>query len=398
MAYLSYRENKRLVAFLCLQFISLSSGPAFAAADASMPDTPIPPQAAPDAGDNSSTSNSGSSGAAAASSKSDAPKSSSGANTPEASPAASGSSGAADAPKAQASPNPLDEISPELAKRLQDLESHFFGHIYTTEPVEHRMTRLERFVFGTETGGPYPIRIDRLASTLLVSDPDGTKREIKLKPPREELKPQTANSNGDSGGGNSSGGSANSNANNGSNIDSPPANTQAAASPAAPVMPVAGGSQPDEPVIQKTDLDEPPTYRRTVAISAPVSLSKQPKVLVMQVTKSTFTTVGKPNDIIRELDQAIRVHPSDPELFFERAKAYIQMDKLSNALNDLSDAIRDQPNKSDYYIARAWCYKKLGNSYLAADDIKQARFVDPGLPPQIDLLQNNKAIAPAQTE
>jgi len=80
------------------------------------------------------------------------------------------------------------------------------------------------------------------------------------------------------------------------------------------------------------------------------------------------------------------VHPSDADLYFERAKAMIQMDKISAAINDLADAIRNQPNRSEYYLARAWCYKRLGNTYLAEDDIKQARFVNPALPKDINLL------------
>jgi tetratricopeptide (TPR) repeat protein len=136
--------------------------------------------------------------------------------------------------------------------------------------------------------------------------------------------------------------------------------------------------------------------RRRAAYSP--AIAQKPKVLVLKVSKGFFATEGKPGEIIKELDQAIRVHPSDPDLMYERAKAYIQIDKFSNALNDLSDAIIGQPNKSEYYIARAWCYKKLGNSYLAADDLKQARVVDPSLPPQIDLLQNAKNLTAGSTE
>jgi hypothetical protein len=39
---------------------------------------------------------------------------------------------------------------------------------------------------------------------------------------------------------------------------------------------------------------------------------------------------------------------------------------------------------------------KLGNSVLAADDIKQARFVDPGLPAKIDLTEPSRDSASSQ--
>ena len=271
----------------------------------------------------------------------------------------------------------VDELDEQLEKKLEDLESHFFGHIYRTEPAERRVVRLERFVFGTESGGPYLTRINHIASTLSVADPDGTKREIKLH--RKEAPPQPvaqeqpqqqptqepqrqAQDTGE-GGGNSIP----------NIVDSPEEHTvKTPLESATPVMP------PRAPQVVMTPA----------AISA--EMKQPPKMLVLQVSKGTFATTSNPGESIKELDVAIRVHPSDAELMFERAKVWIQMDKLSSALNDLSDAIMHDPNKSSYYLARAWCYKKLGNSYLAADDVKQARFVDPSLPLKIDLLQTSK--------
>ncbi len=275
-----------------------------------------------------------------------------------------------------ASPIP-SELGEELERKLEDLESHFFGHIYRSESAEKRVARLERFVFGTDSGGPLPIRINHIASTLSVADPDGTRREIKLHPKetqpvaQEQSGQQSSQSTQESGqsGSNSIPNIVNSN------------DERIVKTPSEQAIPIA------------TPM---PTSRPSPLAVAPVmptpGSDQSQKVLVLQVTKSTFATPGNPGESIRELDVAIRVHPSDAELMFERAKAWIQMDKFTSALNDLSDAILHDPNKSAYYLARAWCYKKLGNAYLAADDVKQARFVNPSLPPQIDLLQNNKDI------
>ncbi len=286
----------------------------------------------------------------------------------------------------KASPNPIDELGPKLAKKLQELESHFFGHLYVTDEIEKRIVRLERFVFGTESGGPFLTRIEHIASSLNLTDPDGTKREVKLSPKQQPK------------------------------AEAPAAATAAQDPPAAEANgeTVAPGSEP--PVPQLSDLtktqaiapkpaespDEkvlPPqmevtpvlgsTPRKIAEISTAV-VDEKPRGPVLQVTKDFFSTVGKPSEIIKELDMAIRVHPNDPELMFERGKAYIQLNKYNTALNDLSDAIMNQPNKSAYYIARAFCYKNLGNSYLAADDVKQAHFVDPSLPPQVDFVLSGK--------
>jgi hypothetical protein len=272
----------------------------------------------------------------------------------------------------------VSELGDELEKKLEDLESHFFGHIYRSEAAEKRVVRLERFVYGTESGGPLPIRINHIASTLTVADPDGTKREINLHP--KQTQPVAQEQSGQQG----------------------PQPTQDAGQAGNSIPNIV--NSPEEHMV-KTPVDSGipiatpvPTPKATPLAVSPVmpnpstSAEQSPKILVLQVTKSTFATPGNPGESIKELDVAIRVHPSDAELMFERAKAWIQMDKISSALNDLSDAILHDPNKSTYYLARAWCYKKLGNTYLAADDIKQARFVNPSLPAQIDLLGNSKEI------
>jgi hypothetical protein len=273
-------------------------------------------------------------------------------------------------------PNLLEELGPALAKKLQDLEAHFFGHLYVTEQVERRIVRLERFIFGTESGGPFPTRIDHIAGSLNVSDPDGSKREVKLKPKEETPAKQEAPV-----------------------VESPApqlndlAKEAAEAPSAIPKLVDSPDEHLSTPQMEVTPVLGA-TPRKIAEISTAVMPDRQHGP-TLQITKDFFATVGKPSEIIKELDQAIRIHPSDPELMFERGKAYIQLDKFNMALNDLSDAIMNQPNKSAYYLARAWCYRKLGNSYLAADDVKQAHFVDPGLPPQVDFVLNGKAAGAA---
>ena len=273
-------------------------------------------------------------------------------------------------------PDPIDELGAAVAKKLQDLEAHFFGHLYVTEQVERRIVRLERFIFGTESGGPFATRIDHIASSLKVSDPDGSKREVKLKP-KEEAPPTQEIPTAEA--------------------PAPQLNDLAKEASEAPSAIPKLVDSPEEH-LSTPQMEVTPvlgaTPRKIAEISTAV-ISDRPHGPTMQITKDFFATVGKPNEIIKELDQAIRIHPSDPELMFERGKAYIQLDKFNLALNDLSDAIMNQPNKSAYYLARAWCYRKLGNSYLAADDVKQAHFVDPGLPPQVDFVLNGKGVSSA---
>lgn len=292
--------------------------------------------------------------------------------------------------------NTVAQIGAALSLKLKELENHFFGHLYITESVSHRIVRLERFVFGTESGGPFNTRIEHVASSLNVTDPDGSKRSINIEPkaPPPTAVTPPANTGADNKAGMEEESQATADQKNSaasSDLQALAAAGNAKAN-AAPGVPTSVSTPPSErpatqmevsPVVNSKD-------RKIATISTTVMPDRPGGGLTLQVTKDYFSTSGKPAEIIKELDQAIRVHPNDPELMFERGKAYLQLDKFSNALTDLSDAILGQPNKSAYYIARAWCYKKLGNSYLAADDVKQAHFVDPALPPQVDLVMDTK--------
>ena len=162
------------------------------------------------------------------------------------------------------------------------------------------------------------------------------------------------------------------------------------------------GGQPFDNESVNVAPKEAPSVQAAEQVPVPMSVPNvtppppRPKQVVLHVSKESFPSDGSPQRLIKELTYAIKVHPLDPDLQYQRAKASIQLDKYENALEDLSDAIMNQPNKSDYYIARAWVYMKLGNSVLAADDIKQARFVDPGLPAKIDLSQPSRTSASSQ--
>jgi hypothetical protein len=311
--------------------------------------------------------------------------------------AVAGSSDSKDEPDPMAAEaNTVSQIGATLSLKLKELENHFFGHLYITEPVSRRITRLERFVFGTESGGPYATRIEHVASSLSVSDPDGSKRTISIEPKAPPPPQAAADSAAPTG---TAAPQAQASADNATQSDEQAPN---ASSPKAPAdlqaLAAAGNAKASAPAVPASvsgpGMEVSPVVnsrtRKTAEISTSVLPDRPGGGLTLQVNKAYFVVAGKPEQMIKELDLAIRVHPNDPELMFERGKAYIQLEKFNNALNDLSDAILGQPNKSAYYVARAWCYKRMGNSFLAADDIKQAHFVDPGLAPQVELVTDTK--------
>lgn len=62
---------------------------------------------------------------------------------------------------------------PEAASaELQKLEKRFFMHDFTTEPIEQRLARMEKFTLGETNTGTPESRVDRLAAILDTHDSD----------------------------------------------------------------------------------------------------------------------------------------------------------------------------------------------------------------------------------
>jgi len=302
----------------------------------------------------------------------------------------------------QAKPAFVDDATSKLSKdeqtQLELLENHFFGRIHPAEVLSRRIERLERFVFGVEAGGTeYGARLDKLSATLSTVDPDGKKRVISIAPPPAPLEaglPAAVSDNKDQ-------------------PTAPPAvrqgdtNVPSSVSTSSPASAASVGPREEntEQTVAgmsgaDTAAEDNKTKEDFYKVSPVMALAHQPSLAgqgrselhqadvagVLHCNKSLFPIDGEPVRVMHELSLAIKVHPLDPELLFERAKAEMLLDKIHNALSDLSDAIMNNPNRSLYYLARAWCYKRFGNSVLANDDLKQAKFVDPGLPAKIDFL------------
>ncbi|MDR3613596.1 MAG: hypothetical protein P4L53_08515 [Candidatus Obscuribacterales bacterium] len=304
----------------------------------------------------------------------------------------------------------VDEATAKLSKgeqtQLELLENHFFGRVHPSEVLDRRIERLERFVFGIAASGTeYGARLDKLSATLSTVDPDGKKRVISIAPPTappEAGLPNVVNDTRDQ-------------------PMAPTAVTRADSNgPSSSSLPTSGVGPREEitpqTVAGMTGADNAAEDNKTKEDFykvAPVMASSQRPSLAGQVkselhqgevagvlhcNKSLFPIDGEPVQVMHELSLAIKVHPLDPELMFERAKAEMLLDKIDNALSDLSDAIMNNPNRSLYYLARAWCYKRSGNSVLANDDLKQAKFVDPGLPAKIDFLPSTANSEASKTQ
>jgi hypothetical protein len=301
----------------------------------------------------------------------------------------------------------VDDATSKLSKdeqtQLELLENHFFGRVHPSEVLSRRIERLERFVFGTEANGTeYGVRLDKLSATLSTVDPDGKKRVISIAPPPsppEAGLPAAVSDNKDQPmapavvtQGDTNVPSSVSGASSGSSSASSSASEVGPREEITPQT-IAGMTGADNAEDNKTKDDfykvapvMASAQRPSLAGQVKNELHQGAVAGVLHCNKDLFPIDGEPVRVMHELSLAIKVHPLDPELMFERAKAEMVLDKIDNALSDLSDAIMNNPNRSLYYLARAWCYKRSGNSVLANDDLKQAKFVDPGLPAKIDFL------------
>ncbi|CAN5414027.1 hypothetical protein BH10CYA1_BH10CYA1_01790 [soil metagenome] len=148
---------------------------------------------------------------------------------------------------------------------------------------------------------------------------------------------------------------------------------------------------------QSGPTDEDATPTSTASIPESSSSSSTTSSISTSAASSIAATAGAQEplhlrpalfasgaDKIGDISSAISLDPKNPTLLFKRARAYIQLKKYENAVNDLSDALMNNPNNASYYLCRALVYHLIGTDVLAAEDIKQAQFCDPGLPKVID--------------
>jgi len=286
--------------------------------------------------------------------------------TPDSAPAggsaAGAKSGATDAsasdsngaPASAATPaTPATGAPPAVVRQISHWEDQFFTRQYVIDDVDKRLGRIEQLVFGAvQTGGDQE-RIGKLKAALNQQGdgpalPAGVAEFVTPAPAPAVSDDKVAAQR--------------------SSADNP-ADNASGDRPAAVPAAVSGIADDHEPpaIVKSLNLEDKPM-----------------RVAELHVTKKQFATVLQPQRVIQNLSEAIRDNPKDPELVYQRAKAFIQVDKLDRALGDLSDAIEMQPNLSDFYLARAFVYHLMGNSVMQELDLSRARFVDPHFPAKVD--------------
>ena len=101
-----------------------------------------------------------------------------------------------------------------------------------------------------------------------------------------------------------------------------------------------------------------------------------PRSGVLYLDSQFFSVPGDPKAVAKDYGDAIRSNGTDSELYFLRAKAFIQLGDWHQAMTSLTDAIQLSPNRAQYYLGRAYVNFRLGKKVLAEQDLEQARFHD----------------------
>lgn len=100
--------------------------------------------------------------------------------------------------------------------------------------------------------------------------------------------------------------------------------------------------------------------------------------------------LSQPTRRIEDIDEAIRMDPSNPGLYYERGRVYKRVGNLDRAIKDFSDAIKLNPMIAKYYLDRARCYHEQNKQTLCQSDIKRAQSVDPKVPRHITFVDDTK--------
>jgi tetratricopeptide (TPR) repeat protein len=80
--------------------------------------------------------------------------------------------------------------------------------------------------------------------------------------------------------------------------------------------------------------------------------------------------------ILAELLLAEKNAPFDPDVFYLRGKAYIAMNRYSDAVAALRRSIELRPMETGPYYQLAKIYQKLGEPKLAAEQFQRVKYLE----------------------
>jgi len=80
--------------------------------------------------------------------------------------------------------------------------------------------------------------------------------------------------------------------------------------------------------------------------------------------------------VLDELVQAENSAPLDPDVFYQRGKVYVAMNRYDDAVAALRRSIELRPMEAGPYYQLARLYQKLGQSKLAAEEFQRVKYLE----------------------
>jgi tetratricopeptide (TPR) repeat protein len=107
---------------------------------------------------------------------------------------------------------------------------------------------------------------------------------------------------------------------------------------------------------------------------------------------------GKPDDAIRDLNEALRLDPKNADAFNTRGFAYAKKGDFVRALADYDAAIKLNPLGAVFYANRGYVYEADKKKKDAIDEFKHALRLDPSLTEAMNALKRLEPAGTTSTE
>jgi tetratricopeptide (TPR) repeat protein len=101
-----------------------------------------------------------------------------------------------------------------------------------------------------------------------------------------------------------------------------------------------------------------------------------------------YFSLKNPKRDLEQLELDLNSHPEDASLYFLRGRVCEQLGDVDKAQADLTRAIDIDKKNAHYRLARAYFYHQQNKPNLSQEDIKQAQFLEPTIPPELTFGQD----------
>jgi tetratricopeptide (TPR) repeat protein len=106
------------------------------------------------------------------------------------------------------------------------------------------------------------------------------------------------------------------------------------------------------------------------------SQNKQQAIILVGEAIDNVTIYGNFDEAVKLLSQAVLLDPENGEIYHNRGKVYLEMERWNESISDFSRAISLSPHPLSYEM-RALAYFESGNRSAARSDWERALQLDP---------------------